>query len=116
MTINDISRLLKLAHVPHSKTVQVGYPHPFIDVHVPATHYPVVMEVVKRIALPTDNIRVSLLASRDVRSNEHVYVKVSGGNRLSPRDCTAETAWAYNRRRQQQNRNVVVECASVVAL
>jgi hypothetical protein len=124
MTLTDISRMLKVAKVPRSKTVQCGYPNPFIDVHVPGTHYPVVMEVVRQMALPTDNIRVSLLTSRDVRESEHVYVKVKGDvvqfNAGAPYDDPGMPANEVRRRRirstRKRNCDVIVECASVIAL
>ncbi len=124
MTLADITRMLKLARVPRSKTVQGMYPNAFIELHVPATHYAIVLEVVKRLAFATDNIRVTPLVSQDVRANEHVYVKVKGEivpfNAGAPYNDPRMPATEVRRLRIKnacaRNGNVVVECASVFAL
>lgn len=119
MTLTDISRLLKIAAVPRSKTVQCGYPNPCIVVHVDASHFAVVREVVNRMRLPSDDINVTLLESRDVGEHEHVYVKWKGDNNVSGWSAFDDAPPDYQRktRRNRQtaaNRNVVLELASVV--
>lgn len=116
MTLTDISRLLKFAKVPRSKVIQAFHPNPCIIIHAPATHLHIIRDVVGRLALASDNISVSLLNSRDVRENEHVYVKVKGSNPWHGKDAEDDN---YSRRylremKRKGNQNVVIDCASVV--
>lgn len=85
MTLTDISRLLKLAHVSRSKIIQWGYPNPQIIVHVDASHVSIVSEVVGRMKLPHEDIAVTLLTTRDVRSREHVYISAKGASQFQKR-------------------------------
>jgi len=119
MTLTDISRLLKFAKVPCSKTVDCFYPNPSIEVFVPMTHYLIVKEVVKRLdVLPGSDLRISPLTSRDVKPNQHVYVKVKGVT-TGHTDVNDGSDWREKLRRRREsarmrNCDVVVECASVV--
>lgn len=114
MTLNDIGRMMKLARVPRSKTVESTYPNPCIIVHVPATHLLIVQEVVARVALKGQNITVCLLQSEEVIPGEHVYVKVKDfAADIARRNYQNETRWTYHQRRKLTNMRVVIECASV---
>jgi hypothetical protein len=113
MTLNDISRLLKLANVPRSKTIQWGYPNPGIIVHVDASHLPIVAEVVNRMRLATDRIDVTLLESRDVVQGQHLYVKVTGETQRYTDAIDAPPS--ENRRHRLKsvrlrNASVVIDC------
>lgn len=115
MTLNDIGRMLQLANVPRSKTVECMYPHPCIVIHVPAHKLFHVSEIVKRLVMFGQDIQVTLLESRDVGEGEHVYVKMKGDNRVIFTDAPAD----YRRRKFRDaqiiaNRAVTIECASVV--
>lgn len=118
MTLTDISRLLKIAKVPRSKTVQAFHPNPAIIVHVPATHYAIVGEVVKQMAMTTDNVRVTVLESRDVRPNEHVYVRLKGETHKHTNYPDGASGQEKARMRRQslraRNANVVIDCAAVI--
>jgi hypothetical protein len=123
MTLNDISRLLKFAAVPRSKTIQKGYPNPAIIVHVPATHLGVVREVMQQMCIVTDNISATLLESSDVRDGEHVYIKWTGDNEVRHyqdhvNGITLPPGVQYRVRRKEQisrNRSVVLDIASAYA-
>lgn len=122
MTLTDISRLLKLAHVPRSKVIQWGYPNPQIIVHVDASHVSIVSEVVGRMKLPHEDIAVTLLTTRDVRPNEHVYINAKGEVVPPGRPYNdagmPEAFYRRYRARTARARNsaIVLECRSVVAL
>lgn len=119
--------MLKLARVPHSKTVQRMHPNPAIEIYVPAGKFLVVLEVVAKVKMAHERIDVLLLdraAHRDVKDGEHVYVKVQGEivayHSAAPYDDPMMPAAEVRRLRiksaRMRNANVVVECASVVAL
>jgi hypothetical protein len=115
MTLNDIGRMIKLAKVPRSKVIQTTYPNPAFVILVPMTHYFVIANVVGQLQLRTDNVTVKPLTDeRDVRTNEHVYVKVTGHGDTEHKRMKDETRSMYAHRRTAFNRNVVVECVSVV--
>lgn len=119
MTLTDISRLLKYAKVPRSKTVECFWPNPSIEMFVPMTHYLIVMEVVKALdVLPSSDLRITPLTTRDVQPNQHVYVKVKGASVVHVQlDDGSDWREKLRRRRvsaRARNCDVVVECASVV--
>lgn len=124
MTLNDIGRMMQLAKVPRSKTVECMYPNPHMTIYVPAAQFLVICEVVSRIKLLGQTIDVCILDSRvgDVREREHVYVKVKG--ETSPPGKPYDDAFmpeAFFRRHRirtarMRNAEVVIESASVVAL
>lgn len=114
MTLTDISRLLKLAHVSRSKVIQWGYPNPQIIVHVDASYVPIVSEVVGRMKLPHEDIAVTLLTTRDVRPREHVYVNAKGASQFQKRP--GDSAELLQKARRLHNASIVLECHSVVAL
>jgi hypothetical protein len=116
VTLNDIGRMLKLAKVPRSKVIQTTYPNPAFVVLVPMTHYFVIANVVGQLKMLTDNVTVKPLTDeRDVRSGEHVYVKVTGDAGTQRKRMKDETCSMYAHRRAAFNRNVVVECVSVIS-
>lgn len=53
MTLNDIGKMLKLAKVPRSKTVECLFPNPWITIHVPPAHFIVICEVRKHVIATT---------------------------------------------------------------
>lgn len=118
MTLNDIGRMLKLAKVPRSKVIQTTYPSPSFVVIVPKDRYFIIANVVGQLKLRTDNVTVKPFDGdeRDVRAGEHVYVKVTGDNRIAPFDRERETRSTFKQRRMMHNHKVVIDCASVVAL
>jgi hypothetical protein len=116
VTLNDIGRMIKLAKVTHSKVIQTTYPNPAFVVLVPMTHYFVIANVVGQLKFRTDNVTVKPLTDeRDVRDNEHVYVKVTGENGAERKRHKGEGLDMYAHRRKAFNRNVVVECVSVIS-
>lgn len=124
MRLNQIGQMLKLARVPHSKTVERMYPNPAVEIYVPAAKFLVILEVVAKVKMPHEQIAVMLLdraTHRDVKDGEHVYVKVQGDNACNY-GGVANPAHPVEQRRMRRviqkrmNLNVVVECASVVAL
>jgi hypothetical protein len=73
------------------------------------------VNVVSRLKMRTDNVTVYPLADdRDVRDKEHVYVKVTGKGCTPHKRAKDEARATYTARRRGLNRNVVVECVSVV--
>lgn len=120
MTLNDIGRMLKLAKVPRSKVIQTTYPNPAFVVLVPMTHYMVVANVVGQLKFRTDNVAVKPISDERIGEREHMYVKVTGQTAAPGRPYDdANMPEAYYRRARMRtartrNRDVVVECVSVV--
>lgn len=116
MTLNDIGRMLKLAHVPQSKVIHTTYPNPAFVVIVPKASYFIIANVVGQLKMRTDNVTVRMLDDeRDVREGEHLYVKVTGdAGRTKRRED--ETRAMYHARRRARNDGVVIDCLSTVAL
>jgi hypothetical protein len=123
MTLTDIGRMMRLARVERSKTVECAYPNPSTTIYVPAVNFLTVADVVARVKLAHENITVLLLDRRmhnDVRTGEHVCVKVKG--EIAPPGKPYDDAFMpetfYRRARirtaRARNAAVVVECASVV--
>lgn len=114
MTLNDIDRMLKLAKVPQSKTIQTTYPNPSFVVFVPAASYFIIANVVGQLKLRTDNVQVQMLEhARDVRAGEHLYVKVTGDSGASRKRNRGEGLEAYQHRRRAFNHAVMIDCVSV---
>lgn len=114
MTLNDIGRMLKLAKVPQSKTIQTTYPNPSFVVLVPAASYFIIANVVGQLKLRTDNVQVQVLEhARDVRAGEHVFVKVTGHQGAVKRDVRTETRQSHWQRRRSVNHAVVIDCFAV---
>ena len=66
--------------------------------------------------LYNEDIRVTLLESRDIKPSEHVYVKVQGVTTPAITDAGAPAAEQRRQRMKTargRNASVVVECASV---
>lgn len=121
MTLNDIGRMLKLAKVPQSKTIQTTYPNPSFVVLVPAASYFIIVNVVGQLKMRTDNVQVQMLEhARDVRAGEHVFVKVTGKTEPAgrPWDDAGMPEAFYRRVRMRtaraRNRSVMIDCTSVV--
>lgn len=112
MTLIDISRLLKMARVPRSKVVQWHAPKPGIVIHVDAPYLAMMSDVVNRMAFKTDNIKVTVLDSREIVQGEHAYVKVTGQTEWKHDPFRSKTSNAIARR--AHHANVVVEFHSVV--
>lgn len=117
VTLNDIGRMLKLAHVPQSKVIHTTCPNPAFVVIVPKASYFIIANVVGQLKMRTDNVTVRMLDDeRDVREGEHLYVKVTGDDGRIKRDMLTETRRMYQARRRARNSGVVIDCLSTVSL
>lgn len=112
MTLIDISRLLKMARVPRSKVVQWHAPNPGIVIHVDGSHLALMSDVVNRMALKTDNIKVTVLDSREIAYGEHAYVKVKGQTEW--KHDPSRSKMSNTMARRAHHANVVVEFHSVI--
>lgn len=128
MTLTDIGRLLKVAKVPHSKTVKQDlsevkpdhlrgklhtWQQPHYTIHVPATHYMVIANVVGNLKLNTNNVTVVLLEdANDVRPGEHVLYHIEKNQKPFQRNPYMAPDEVKEARRRH-NWHTVVTCASV---
>jgi hypothetical protein len=114
MTLTDIARMLKYAKVPRSKTVEVLYPKPCIQIYVPAQFIATIRAVVSQMALPHQPVSVDVLNTLDVRQNEHVLFKIKGATAPHVADWSNDATMPTAELRRQRIKSARIRNADVV--